>query len=117
MGRTNSDVRPVDLPGLALPLLGVAFAVALHPQHKVEVLLGVLLLEKGAEESGPVGGLEQLVERGVPGPGLERAAHGGERLQKLTCVKGKRGEREREVRESKSLYFSSDEIIETTLLS
>ena len=106
MGRTNSDVRPVDLPGLALPLLGVAFAVALHPQHKVEVLLGVLLLEKGAEESGPVGGLEQLVERGVPGPGLERAAHGGEKLQKLTCgeKRGKeREERERERERRKNL--------------
>lgn len=74
---SNGNVGSIDLPGLPLPLLGRGLPVPLHPEHKVQVLLGVLLLEEGAEERGAVGGLEQLVEGGVPAAGLQRAGQQG----------------------------------------
>jgi hypothetical protein len=47
--------------------------IALHLEHKVQVLLSVLLLEEGAEEGRAVRGEEQLVQGVGPVARLQRA--------------------------------------------
>ena len=69
----NNNVVSVNLPRLSLPLLRQGLAVPFNTQHKVQVFLGVLFLQKCSEEGGAVGGLEELVEGGVPMARLHRA--------------------------------------------
>ena len=76
MRRADTDVGAIDPPGLLAPLLGCGLPVPLHLQDEVQVLLGVLPLEEGPEERRAVGGLEEVVHGGGPGPGLHGAGQG-----------------------------------------